>query len=87
MRLMIVGSLNGQLGAATKIAMDRGAKVVNAANTDQAMAELRAGRGADLVMVEVTQPIGDLVRMLGAERIHVPVVDVNAPSHSRRKSR
>ena len=74
MRLMIVGSLNGQLGAATKIAMDRGAKVVNVSQVAQAMAELRAGRGADLLMVEVTQPIGELVKMLGAERIHVPIV-------------
>ncbi len=74
MRLMIVGSLNGQLGAATKIAMDRGAKVVNAATVAQAMAELRAGRGADLLMVEVTQPIAELIAMLQAERIHVPVV-------------
>ena len=37
MRLMIVGSLNGQLGAATKIALDRGAKVVNAPGVQQAM--------------------------------------------------
>jgi DNA-binding NtrC family response regulator len=74
MRLMIVGSLNGQMGAATRIAMDRGAKVVSCATVAQAMAELRAGRGADLLMVEVTQPIGELVRMLAAERIHVPIV-------------
>jgi len=74
MRLMIVGSLNGQLGAATKIAMDRGAKVVNVSQVSQAMAELRAGRGADLLMVEVSQPISELVKMLGAERIHVPIV-------------
>ncbi|BCW88479.1 Regulatory protein AtoC [Alphaproteobacteria bacterium SO-S41] len=74
MRLMIVGSLNGQLGAATKIALDRGAKVVNASNVHQAMAELRAGRGADLLMVEVSQPISELVKMLNAERIHVPIV-------------
>ncbi|MBL9012322.1 MAG: sigma-54-dependent Fis family transcriptional regulator [Alphaproteobacteria bacterium] len=74
MRLMIVGSLNGQLGAATKIALDRGAKVVNAPGVQQAMSELRAGRGADLLMVEVTQPIAELVKMLAAERIHVPIV-------------
>ena len=74
MRLMIVGSLNGQLGVATKIALGRGAKVVNAPGIHQAMAELRAGRGADLLMVEVTQPIAELVQMLNAERIHVPIV-------------
>ncbi|MBL8223656.1 MAG: sigma 54-interacting transcriptional regulator, partial [Bryobacterales bacterium] len=63
-----------QLGTATKIAMDRGAQVVNVAQVSQAMAELRAGRGADLLMVEVSQPIAELVKMLGAERIHVPIV-------------
>lgn len=74
MRLMIVGSLNGQLGTATKIAMDRGAKVVNCLTITAAMAELRAGRGADLLMVEVSQSISELVKMLQAERIHVPIV-------------
>ncbi len=74
MRLMIVGSLNGQLGAATRIAMDHGAKVVSAATIHQAMADLRAGRGADLLMVEVTQPIAELTTMLAAERFHVPIV-------------
>src|SRR5688572_7279912 len=83
MRLMIVGSLNGQLGAATKIAMDRGAKVVNTATVAQAMAELRAGRGADLMMVEVTQPIGELIAMLQAERIHVPVVACGVGTDAR----
>ncbi len=74
MRLMIVGQLGGQLGAAVKIAMDRGAKVSHVGHAAQAIAELRAGRGADLLFVDVAQPIGDLVRMLAAERIHVPVV-------------
>ncbi len=83
MRLMIVGSLNGQLGAATKIAMERGAKVVNCLTAEAAMAELRAGRGADLLMVEVTQPIAELIRMLQAERIHVPVVACGVGTDAR----
>jgi two-component system, response regulator FlrC len=74
MRLMIVGQLDGQLGAATKIAMDRGAKVMHCVSASQAMAELRAGRGADLLMVDVAQPISELVKMLQGERFHVPVV-------------
>ncbi len=74
MRLMIVGALNGQIGAATKIAMDRGAKVVHTLNIEAAMGELRAGRGADLLMVDVGQDIAQLVERLTAERIHIPVV-------------
>jgi len=74
MRLMIVGTLSGQLTLATKIAMERGAKVTHVEDTEQALRVLRAGRGADLLMVDVGQPIGSLVRQLAAERICVPIV-------------
>ncbi|MCE9523085.1 MAG: sigma-54 dependent transcriptional regulator [Alphaproteobacteria bacterium] len=74
MRLLIVGQLNGQIGLATKIAISRGAKVAHATTIDQAMAELRDGRGADLLMVDVAQPIAQLVTQLALERIHVPIV-------------
>ena len=47
MRLLIVGTLNGQLTTATKIAMDKGATVTHAADIAQALAVLRSGRGAD----------------------------------------
>ena len=43
MRLLIVGGLNGQIGAATKIAMDRGAKVTHAISIEQALDSLRGG--------------------------------------------
>ncbi len=74
MRLLIIGTLNGQLTAATKIAMDRGAKVTHAPAIDNAMKDLRSGRGADLIMVEVSQDIASLMQQLEAEHIHVPVV-------------
>ena len=48
MRLLIVGTLKGQLTTATKIAMDRGAAVTHAESIDQALAVLRSGKGADL---------------------------------------
>ena len=41
MRLLIVGTLKGQLTTATKIAMDNGASVTHAEGTEQAMAVLR----------------------------------------------
>ncbi|MBU6472671.1 MAG: sigma-54 dependent transcriptional regulator [Alphaproteobacteria bacterium] len=74
MRLLIIGGLQGQIGAATKIAMSRGAKVTHAGNIEQGLAELRSGRGADLVLADVTLDIGQLVRALAAERICTPVV-------------
>ncbi|MGB7078021.1 MAG: sigma 54-interacting transcriptional regulator, partial [Xanthobacteraceae bacterium] len=74
MRLLIVGTLGGQLTAATKLAMDKGALVTHAANIVQALAVLRSGRGADLLMVDVAVNIRELVSGLEAEHIHVPIV-------------
>ncbi len=74
MRLLIIGSLNGQFGAASKIAMDRGAKVAHAADIDAALQALRSGQGADLAMADVGLDIARLVDSLAAERINLPVV-------------
>src|SRR5688572_1570032 len=74
MRLLIVGTLKGQLTTATKIAMDRGASVTHAESIDQALAVLRSGRGADLLMVEVALDVAELVARLELEHIHVPIV-------------
>jgi DNA-binding NtrC family response regulator len=74
MRLLIVGGLQGQIGLATRIAMDKGAKVTHAGSIDQALSILRSGAGADLVFCDVVLEIGALVRGLAAERICTPVV-------------
>ena len=74
MRLLIVGALEGQLTEATKLAMDGGAKVAHAATIDIALASLRAGRGADLLLVDVMIDIPGLIAALDGERIHIPVV-------------
>ena len=84
MRLLIVGGLQGQIGMATKIAMDRGAKVTHASDLEQALAELRSGRGADLVFCDVTLDIGHLVRALATERICTPVVACGVGTDARR---
>jgi hypothetical protein len=70
MRLLIIGSLAGQIGAATKIAMERGAKVTLAADIEKALNDLRNGRGADLIMADVGLDIGALVRALGLRHRH-----------------
>src|SRR5215472_7117080 len=83
MRLLIVGTLKGQLTSATKIAMDKGAAVTHAESNDQAMAVLRSGKGADLLMVDVALDIRDLVIRLEAERIHVPIVACGVQTDAR----
>ncbi|MDV3253120.1 sigma-54 dependent transcriptional regulator [Devosia sp. BK] len=74
MRLLIVGTLEGQLSQATKMAMDGGAKVAHAPGIEIAMAALRTGRGADLLLVDVMMDIAGLIAALEAERIAIPVV-------------
>jgi two-component system, response regulator FlrC len=83
MRLLIVGTLNGQLTTATKLAMDKGASVTHAETIDQALAVLRSGRGADLLMVDVGLDIRDLVLRLDAERIAAPVVACGISNDAR----
>jgi DNA-binding NtrC family response regulator len=83
MRLLIVGSLNGQLTTATKLAMDKGASVTHAVDLDQALSVLRSGRGADLLMVDVALDIRDLVLRLEAERIAAPIVACGVSNDAR----
>src|SRR5882724_7180660 len=84
MRLLILGTLGGQLGAATKIAMEKGAKVAHANSVEQGLSELRQGHGADLVMCDVALDIGLLVRSLATERICTPVVACGIGTDARR---
>ncbi|MEP3265985.1 MAG: sigma-54 dependent transcriptional regulator [Hyphomicrobiales bacterium] len=74
MRLLIIGPLHGQLSTATKIAMDRGAKVMHVDDIAGGLATLRSGKGADLLFVDVAININQLIQQLELERIHVPVV-------------
>lgn len=74
MRLLIVGQLGGQISAATRIAMNFGAKVAHVDTIEQATAALRAGRGADLLMVDARLDIAALLAANEAEHIVVPIV-------------
>ena len=74
MRLLIIGKLNGHIGAASRIAVKRGAKVQQVEDIEAALESLRAGRGADLVMIDIALDIKTLVESLKAERFSVPVV-------------
>jgi len=73
MRLLIVGELNGQLGSATSIAVEKGAKVTHAEDESKAL-EIMRSRGADLLMVDVALDIKALVHQLKTEHFSVPLV-------------
>src|SRR5436305_279263 len=74
MRLLVVGKLNGQLSTAVKMAMSAGAKVSHVETIAAATHALRAGQGADLLMVDYELDIAALIAANEAERIRVPVV-------------
>src|SRR5947209_17268689 len=83
MRLLIVGTLRGQLTLATKLAMDKGATVTHADGAEMALRVLRSGRSADLLLVEVAIDIRDLITRLEAEHITVPVVACGTSTDAR----
>jgi DNA-binding NtrC family response regulator len=74
MRVLIIGSLAGELGQAARIAIARGAKLDQADDADTALAHLRADARVDLVLCDLAHGVGAVVRALAAERIAVPVV-------------
>src|SRR5579863_1347973 len=74
MRLLVVGRLSGQLSSAVKLAMSAGAKVAHVETIEAATYALRAGQGADLLMVDYDLDIAALIAANEAERIRVPVV-------------
>ncbi len=74
MRLLIIGALGGQIGAASQIAVARGAKVTQSDDIEAGLRALRAGQGADVIMIDSGMDIATLVTSLQSERIDVPVV-------------
>lgn len=82
MRLIIVGGLKGQIIAAAKIAMAHGASVTHTDSLEQTLAVLRA-RGADLLMIDVAQPIATYVSALELERIRTPIVACGTSTDAR----
>ena len=74
MRVLIIGSLAGELGRAATIAAARGARLDQADDVGAAIVQLRRNAGVNLVLCEAGQEIGHLVRALTSERITVPVV-------------
>jgi DNA-binding NtrC family response regulator len=83
MRLLIIGSLAGQIGAASRIAIGRGAKVLHAEDLGGALQSLRSGDGADVVLVDVVMDVASLIANMQAERIAVPVVACGVGNDTR----
>jgi len=83
MRLLIIGALSGQIGAASQIAVARGAKVSHADDIDQALKVLRKGHGADLIMADTDLNIELLISSLKSELINVPVVACGVDDDSK----
>jgi two-component system response regulator FlrC len=83
MRLLIIGSLSSQVATASKIAKDNGADVSQVYDINAALEFMRSGKGAELIMVDVTLDVALLINSLAAEHINVPVVGCGLNNDSR----
>lgn len=81
MRLIIVGSLSGQLSIASQIALKNGAKVMHAPDENTALKLVRS-KGADLLMIDVECDIKGLLEQLASEHISTPAVACGVGSDS-----
>ncbi|MCX7369638.1 MAG: sigma-54 dependent transcriptional regulator [Alphaproteobacteria bacterium] len=78
-RVLIIGSLEAELGQAARIAVARGARLTVAEGAAAGLAKLRAD-GADLVLCDVTHDVGWLISCLAEERIACPVIACGRPN-------
>ena len=74
MRVLIIGSLAGELGQAARMAMTRGARLDQADDLESALSQLRADARFDLVLCDLAHDVGALVAALATERMAIPVV-------------
>jgi two-component system response regulator FlrC len=74
MKVLIIGSLAGDLGQAARIAIGRGARLDQADNADAALIKLRADPHIDLVLCDIAHDIAAVVSALTTERMAIPLV-------------
>ena len=74
MRMLIIGSLSGELAKAAQMVMATGAKLDQADSLESALPILRREARIDLVLCDLAHDVGALVQALAAERIAIPVV-------------
>ncbi|CAO4836283.1 MAG: Transcriptional regulatory protein ZraR [Holosporales bacterium] len=74
MRLIIVGKLDGYGTTAAKIAIEKGARVLQCQNIQEAMHLLRSGNSANLALVDVHEDVKAFVAFLKEERFSLDVI-------------
>ncbi|MGH7191434.1 MAG: sigma-54-dependent Fis family transcriptional regulator, partial [Acetobacteraceae bacterium] len=62
MRVLIIGSLAGELGQAARIAIARGARLDQADDAETGLERLRAAASVDLVLIEIGHDIAAFIR-------------------------
>ncbi len=83
MQLLVVGKLDNQVSEATAIAKRRGAAVFHVQDISSALDFLRAGKGADLIMIDVKFDVAVLVNALLSEHISTPVIGYGVENDSK----
>ena len=83
MRVLIVGRDGKEMAEACRMASRRGAEVRLVPDPGAALDELRAGRGAELLLVDARLEVRRIIEALTAEHIHLPVVAYGIDSDSR----
>jgi DNA-binding NtrC family response regulator len=73
-RLLVIGPDGREVATAVDMAAAAGGAVRRVGDIAAALASLRAGRGADLVFVDLACDVPALIDGLRAERFHLPVV-------------
>ncbi len=86
MRLLIIGQMSSDLIEASKIAINKGAKVGHADSIEAALVALRAGKGADLIMMDVNMPIDKMIQALKNERFSIPLVGCGVGESNQEKA-
>jgi two-component system, response regulator FlrC len=86
MRLLIIGQMSSDLIEASKIAISKGAKVGHADSIESALIALRAGKGADLIMMDVNMAIDKMIQALQNERFNIPLVGCGVGENNQQKA-
>ena len=73
-RLLVIGPDGHEVAKAVAMAAASGAEIRRAPDRATALSLLRAGQGADLVLVDLDADVGRLIQALRSERFHLPVV-------------
>jgi DNA-binding NtrC family response regulator len=78
MRVLIIGSLQGELGVAARIAASRGATLDQAESIEAGMRQLRLEVRIDLIICDVSRDLPKLMKQLAAERFMTTVIAAGA---------